>query len=148
MRLRLCVFVIIYRCFDAKRDLRRKELYESADIVNGGGGQARRAVMVIGLACSSRLVEQQCKFPRRTHVWWTVSSRFCWWPSLLADSVTVYTRSAGTRGERGSSSKAEGLAVRGGGKKQPRRRPAPGHGRQEGPRCREEAREKARAGPA
>lgn len=109
--------------------------------------------MVIGLACSSRLVAEQqqssSKFPRRTHVWWTVSSRFSW--SLLADSVTVYTRSAGTRGERRRrrrSSKAEGLAVRGGGKKQPRRRPAPGHGRREGPRCREEAREEARAGPA
>lgn len=115
-----------------------------------GGEQARTVsvrVMVIGLACSSRLVEQSSKFPRRTHVWWTVSGRFCRWP-LLADSVTVYTRSVGARGEcSSSSSKAEGL-VRGG-KKQPRRRPAPGHGRQEeGPRCREEARERARAGPA
>lgn len=106
---------------------------------------------MIGLEWSLRVVEQS-KFPRRTHVWWTVSGRFHSRPnnSVLAGSVTVRVHVRSARTTTTSTTSATGLPeevpVRGG-KNQPRRSPAPGHG-QQGPRCREEARQKGKPGPA
>ncbi|CAL7952305.1 unnamed protein product [Xylocopa violacea] len=53
---------------------------------------------------------------------------------------TTNTRTR-TRGQPGKVVSARG------GKNQPRRGPAPGHG-QQGPRCREEARQRGKPGPA